>query len=82
MGLFKIVSEFSKLLQSRFTVTDILRNYTQLQNWLQSDAPKELEADDFVSNYYWKAESAVSILETEARRDSGFIQSDSDEEMD
>ena len=66
------------MLNSSLTVTDIRRNYTQLQNWLYSDAAKQLEADDLASFHYWTtaSEKAPSIPGEDYLNDSGFIQLD------
>ena len=69
------------MLNSSLTVTDIRRNYTQLQNWLYSDAAKQLETDDLASLHYWTtaSEKAPSIPGEDYLNDSGFMQLD--EEM-
>ena len=68
------------MLNSSLTVTDIRRNYNQLQNWLYSDAAKQLEVDNLASFHYWTTESekAPSIPEDDYLNDSGFIQLDED----
>jgi hypothetical protein len=65
------------MLNSSLTVTDIRRNYSQLQNWLYSDAAKQMETDDLASIHYWTTESekVPSIPGDDYQNDSGFIQS-------